>query len=86
MDESSISIKGFTKNSARMSSLKFERDLIARDAILVGPEGGFSSKERDSLVKYSFTRSINLGTQLLRSETAAIVALALWNELFNIKQ
>jgi len=43
--------------------------------ILVGPEGGFSSKEIEQLVQKGFIRT-SLGKRILRAETAAIYALS----------
>ena len=47
--------------------------------ILIGPEGGFSSKEFDLLSSKKFIKSVHLGNQILRSETAVIAALAYAN-------
>ena len=47
-------------------------------AILIGPEGGFSSLERECVRLRSGTVSVSLGPRILRSETAAITALSLW--------
>jgi 16S rRNA (uracil1498-N3)-methyltransferase len=47
-------------------------------AILIGPEGGFSSDERKWLRALSFVRAVTLGPRILRADTAAIVSLALW--------
>lgn len=44
--------------------------------LLFGPEGGWSDKERDFL-KEKGIKSISLGNQVLRAETASIVASAL---------
>ena len=44
-------------------------------SILVGPEGGFSEQEIDSLTKQGFIRT-SLGKRILRAETAAIYALS----------
>lgn len=41
----------------------------------IGPEGGFSSKEVDEFKAYNFT-PIRLGRRILRTETAALYALA----------
>lgn len=47
-------------------------------AILVGPEGGFSERERARLRGLPFTRPVSLGPRILRAETAAVAAMALW--------
>ena len=47
-------------------------------AILIGPEGGFSPKERDMLRSLSFAVPATLGPRILRADTAAISALTLW--------
>jgi 16S rRNA (uracil1498-N3)-methyltransferase len=47
-------------------------------AVLIGPEGGFSPKEREALRAQSFTTPATLGPRILRADTAAISALTLW--------
>lgn len=47
-------------------------------AILIGPEGGFSPAERAHLAALPFIRRIALGPRVLRADTAAVVALTLW--------
>ena len=47
-------------------------------AILIGPEGGFSPRERDRLRALTFTTPVSLGPRILRADTAAISALTLW--------
>jgi 16S rRNA (uracil1498-N3)-methyltransferase len=47
-------------------------------AILIGPEGGFSEAERVRLATLAFATAIALGPRILRAETAALAALALW--------
>lgn len=47
-------------------------------AVLIGPEGGFSDAERQSLRAAPFVVPISLGPRILRAETAAIAALTLW--------
>ncbi len=47
-------------------------------AILIGPEGGFSPEERLLLRGQSFVLPISLGPRILRAETAAIAAMAVW--------
>lgn len=47
-------------------------------AILVGPEGGFERGELDALVKLPFVTAVGLGPRVLRADTAALAALAVW--------
>jgi 16S rRNA (uracil1498-N3)-methyltransferase len=47
-------------------------------AILIGPEGGFSPKERQRLRELPFATPATLGPRILRADTAAISALTLW--------
>ena len=46
-----------------------------RVAIVIGPEGGFSSGEIDAATYYGF-KKVSLGKRILRAETAAIYALS----------
>ena len=47
-------------------------------AILIGPEGGFDEAERAAIRALPAARPIALGPRILRGETAAIAALAVW--------
>lgn len=47
-------------------------------ALLVGPEGGFDEAERAAIRALPQARPISLGPRILRAETAAIAACALW--------
>ncbi len=47
-------------------------------AILIGPEGGFSGPERARLAAMEQSRAVSLGPRILRADTAAVAALALW--------
>lgn len=47
-------------------------------AILIGPEGGFTADERDRLRALPFALAVSLGPRVLRADTAATTALALW--------
>ena len=46
-------------------------------ALLIGPEGGFSAKERDELLRHPFVTSLAIGPRILRADTAAVAALAI---------
>lgn len=47
-------------------------------AILIGPEGGFSPREREVLRALPYATPATLGPRILRADTAAISALTLW--------
>ena len=47
-------------------------------ALLTGPEGGFDDAERAAIRALPQARPITLGPRILRGETAAITACALW--------
>lgn len=50
-------------------------------ALLIGPEGGFSDEEAEMLNNLKFVTNISLGPRILRAETAALAALALWQAI-----
>jgi len=47
-------------------------------ALLIGPEGGFDDAERAAVRALPHARAISLGPRILRGETAALSALAVW--------
>ncbi|MEO1046931.1 MAG: 16S rRNA (uracil(1498)-N(3))-methyltransferase [Pseudomonadota bacterium] len=46
--------------------------------LLVGPEGGFDTAEREAIRAHTAAFPISLGPRILRGETAAIAALSVW--------
>lgn len=52
--------------------------LTGRWAIIIGPEGGFSDKERTRLHGIDCAHPVSLGPRILRADTAAVAALTLW--------
>lgn len=47
-------------------------------AILIGPEGGFHETERRRIAALPQAVAVSLGPRILRADTAAVAALALW--------
>ena len=47
-------------------------------AVLIGPEGGFDAAERARLAASPAAQAVSLGPRILRTDTAAVAALALW--------
>jgi 16S rRNA (uracil1498-N3)-methyltransferase len=45
--------------------------------LIVGPEGGFHTKEREAILSHTRVARISLGPRILRADTAAVAALAL---------
>jgi 16S rRNA (uracil1498-N3)-methyltransferase len=45
--------------------------------VLIGPEGGFSERERAALAGLPDVVRLSLGPRILRADTAAVAALAL---------
>lgn len=47
-------------------------------AILIGPEGGFTDEERAAIAAVPAARGVSLGPRILRADTAAAAAIAVW--------
>ena len=50
-------------------------------AVLIGPEGGFASEELDRLRRLPFVTPVGLGPRILRADTAALAALAVFQAI-----
>lgn len=50
-------------------------------AVLTGPEGGFHPVEREAIRAKPFVTPASLGPRILRADTAALAALAVWQAL-----
>lgn len=50
-------------------------------ALIIGPEGGFTPAERELLLAHAQSVPCSLGPRLLRAETAATAALAIWQSV-----
>ena len=57
------------------------RDINGPAAILTGPEGGFDPAEREALRSLPFVTPVTLGPRILRADTAALAALAIWQSV-----
>ncbi len=57
------------------------RRAAAPAAILIGPEGGFLPEERDAIRAVPGSIAISLGPRILRADTAAVAAVAVWQAL-----
>ena len=51
--------------------------------LIIGPEGDFSEKEREEILKFNGVQSVKINENILRSETAVISALSIINYAIN---
>ena len=77
-DEARCLILADETGQGRPAMEVFRRGAHPPAAILIGPEGGFSQREHGLIGDVPVSVSVGLGPQILRSETAAMVALAYW--------
>ena len=66
--------------------VKEKADSYSKWAIIIGPEGGFSSEERETLLKKKNILRVTLGNRILRSDTAAISSLFCLQSLVDKRQ
>lgn len=50
-------------------------------AILIGPEGGFTPAEREAIRAHPAAVPVSLGPRILRADTAALAAIAVWQAI-----
>jgi 16S rRNA (uracil1498-N3)-methyltransferase len=68
----------FADETGGVEALSAMRDGGGSAAILIGPEGGFDADERDAIRALPQAVGISLGPRILRADTAAAAAIALW--------
>lgn len=69
------------KNTKNIKKVLQKNNKCDKILLVVGPEGGFDPMEEDFLIKNGFI-SISLGGNVLRAETAPVVALSMINYEF----
>ncbi|MFQ3307382.1 MAG: 16S rRNA (uracil1498-N3)-methyltransferase [Candidatus Midichloriaceae bacterium] len=69
-------------SSTRLDLIDNKIDYSMDSLVLIGPEGGFSSKELDLIKSYKDIYSVSLGNLVLRSETAVISSLYMINTFY----
>ncbi|MGB1474163.1 MAG: RsmE family RNA methyltransferase, partial [Candidatus Puniceispirillaceae bacterium] len=62
------------RGAQRLGDTRLSRSI----ALLIGPEGGFSEAERIQILRCPEVIQISLGPRILRSDTAALAALGLY--------
>lgn len=74
-DENSTHEQGVRQTQPLLAAAS---DLTGTAALLIGPEGGFDDAERTALRTLPNVQPVGLGPRILRADTAAIAALALY--------
>ena len=70
-----------TGSGAPIADVITAREKGEPDALLIGPEGGFSQAELSLIGKKVYVTPTSMGNRLLRAETACIAALSTWQAL-----
>jgi 16S rRNA (uracil1498-N3)-methyltransferase len=70
-----------TGSSAPIADALVELEPGAPAALLIGPEGGFTQTELDAFRDLPFVTRVGLGPRVLRAETAAVAALAVFQAI-----
>ncbi len=68
----------FADETGGVPALEAMRARAGPAAVLIGPEGGFDADERDAIRALPQAVGIALGPRILRADTAAAAAVALW--------
>lgn len=71
LDESSETLS--LRETLRQTPIAWDDEAPPRAMIVVGPEGGWTDREREEAQRYG-AQSVGLGSRILRTETAALVA------------
>ena len=53
-------------------------------AFIIGPEGGFSDNEINLINKNNFIKSVKIHKRVIKSETAGILVIALYNNYLEL--
>ena len=79
-DESDLSLPSIYEE------VKSKVSIYSKWAVIIGPEGGFSDKEKKQIIKEKNVLRVTLGKRILRSDTAAISSLFCIQSLVDKRQ
>ncbi len=66
--------------------IKSKLNFYSKWSVIIGPEGGFSTHEKNMLMKHKNVLRVSLGKRILRSDTAAISSLFCIQSLVDKRQ
>src|SRR5210317_1932320 len=73
----------FTDLNASSNKIDLKKITANPTCIIIGPEGDFSEKERQQILKFRGVQPIKINENILRSETAVISAISIINYAIN---
>ena len=73
----------FTDLNAKNRKIDLDQLTSNPTCVIIGPEGDFSEKEREKILKFRGVQPIKINENILRSETAAISAISIINYKIN---
>ena len=74
----------FTDLNSEKKKLEINKESNKPLCTIVGPEGDFSEKERELILKFRGVKSININQNILRTETATISIISIINYNLNL--
>jgi 16S rRNA (uracil1498-N3)-methyltransferase len=69
-----------TESLAKQADSDIDKVNDVNHTLVIGPEGGFAPDEIDRIRNQPFATAVSLGPRILRAETAAIAALAVYQD------
>ena len=73
----------FTDLNTSNTKIDIKKLTTKPTCVIIGPEGDFSEKEREEILKFNGVQPIKINENILRSETAVISALSIINYAIN---
>ena len=73
----------FTDLNTTNTKIDLKKLTTKPTCVIIGPEGDFSEKEREEILKFNGVQPIKINENILRSETAVISAISIVNYAIN---
>ena len=74
-----------SKNDIHISKY-FQKNFSNKISFIVGPEGGFSEKEKKNIFTYSNVKSVKIHDRIVKAETAVVLVLSIYNSYSALKK
>ena len=74
----------FTDLNSENKKIEIDKNRKKPVCIIIGPEGDFSEKERETILHFKYVKSVKINDNILRSETAVISSISILNYILNL--